>query len=124
MSIRYSLMDYDAVKDDYGKKTEYDIQRRTEVELGLKASKEWPLDEGNAEIYVKGAAIQSSYNGDNLKIGEIENIEATEDGTYGVGEIGVSANTDSGLSFSASASQTFGSDYNDTSFNINLAVSL
>ena len=122
LSVRYSTIDYEEASDNYGKETDYGVQSRTEIEAGVKMTKEWRLDEGKAEIYAKGAVIQSLHEGDNLRIGDINNVQALEDGTLGYGEIGVSAETGDGWTLSASVSHTFGDQYNDTQFNLNVAL--
>ena len=122
LSVRYSTIDYEKASDNYGKETDYGVQSRTEIEAGVKMTKEWRLDEGKAEIYAKGAVIQSLHEGDKLRIGDINNVQALEDGTLGYGEIGVSAETGDGWTLSASVSHTFGDQYNDTQFNLNVAL--
>ncbi len=123
LSVRYSNVDYDAAADNYGKEVEYGVQSRTELEVGIKVTKEWKLDEGKAEVYAKGAAIQSYHSGDKLQIGDVNNVQTLEDGTLGYGEIGFSAEIGDGWTLSASASHSFGNLYNDTQFNLNVAYS-
>ncbi len=122
LSVRYSNVDYDAAADNYGKEVEYGVQSRTELEVGIKVTKEWKLDEGKAEVYAKGAAIQSYHSGDKLQIGDVNNVQTLEDGTLGYGEIGFSAEIGDGWTLSASASHSFASQYNDTQLNLNIAL--
>lgn len=119
-SVFYTQVDFDDVKDKYGKIAKYDTIRQTEIELGAKLEKYLPLDSGIALVYVKPSVVQVITSGDSMVITNSNKMSTYEDGTLGRIELGGRYAITDKLSTYGFANYTFGSDYDATSLGFGL----
>ena len=118
LQVSYQMLSYDNIKDNAGKEIKPETAHRITAEAGVKVEKQWSLDEGKAAIYMKPSVIQTLHGGGKLNFADLDSIHSNEDRTLGRLEIGGNYEVNARWSIGASAAHTFGSDYNDTSFNL------
>ena len=117
--LAYTEIDYDKIKDDYGKEAKYEDVRNLETEVGVKVEKKFELPEGYAKIYVKPSVIQNFGSGD-VEVTSLQEVEGLEDATMGRFELGGSMELSEKWSGYVSTSYTFGSDYENASITAGL----
>ncbi len=119
VALRYARVDYDDIHDDLKKNVKLGDFSRTEAEVGVKLKKDWKLDEGKANAYVKPAIVQTFGDG-SAQFADLGDVSSLDDETLGRLEIGGGFDINEQWNLSASAAYTFGSDYKDTSVNLDL----
>ncbi len=119
LQASYTMLKYDDIKDNAGKNVKFDTAHRVEIDAGVKIKKSWQLDEAKAAIYVKPSLVQTFNSGGDLVLAN-DATNTLDDQTLGRVEIGADFQLDTRWSVGASASHTFNSDYEDTSFNLDL----
>lgn len=119
LQISYTMLKYDDIKDNAGKKVELKTAHRVEAEAGVKLKKSWQLEDGKAAIYVKPGLVQTFNGGGKIAFAR-DSADTLDDQTLGRAEIGADFQIDSRWSAGVSAAYTFNGDYEDTTFNLDL----
>lgn len=119
MRVGYTQINYDKLKDNYGKTADFDDVRNIELEAGVKIEKAFARDRGFGKVYIKPSVIQNIGSGD-VKVTGLQTVEGLEDATLGRVEIGGSMSFNESWSAYLFAAYTFGSDYKNASINAGL----
>lgn len=120
MQVSWTMLDYDDIKDNAGKKYKMETAQRVEAEAGLKIRKSWEFDAGRAALYIKPSIIRTYNFGGEFALTDERKIKALRDETLGRVEAGAEVVVNARWSVGASVSHTFGSDYKETSANLDL----
>jgi len=89
IGVSYTVLDFNKIKDDFGKVAKYDTLGYTEAKAGLKLEKTLSLSGGPAKVYVEPSVIQAITNGDSVVIsGLSDKIDTYHEGTLGRFELG------------------------------------
>lgn len=123
LNLSHTQIDFDDVKDRFGKTAKYKTIRQTEIELGAKLEKYLPMDNGIAKVYVKPSVVQVISGGDKVAITSLDKTSTYEDGTLGRMELGGRYAITDKLSTYGYINYTFGSDYDATSLGLGLNYS-
>ena len=115
----YTQINYDKLKDNYGKTADFDDVRNIELEAGVKIEKAFTRDRGFGKVYVKPSVIQNIGSGD-VNVTGLQTVEGLENSTLGRVEIGGSMSFNDSWSAYLFAAYTFGSDYKNASINAGL----
>ena len=87
MRVGYTQINYDKLKDNYGKTADFDDVRNIEIEAGVKIEKAFARDRGFGKVYIKPSVIQNIGSGD-VNVTGLQTVEGLEDATLGRVEIG------------------------------------
>lgn len=120
MQVSWTMLDYDDIKDNAGKKYKMETAQRVEAEAGLKIRKSWEFDAGRAALYIKPSIIRTYNFGGEFALTDERKIKALRDETLGRVEAGAEVVVNARWSVGASVAHTFGSDYKETSANLDL----
>lgn len=120
MQVSWTMLDYDDIKDNVGKTYKMETAQRVEAEVGLKIRKSWEFDAGRAALYIKPSIIQTYHFGGEFALTDERKIKALRDETLGRVEAGAEVVVNARWSVGASVAHTFGSDYKETSANLDL----
>lgn len=120
MQVSWTMLDYDDIKDNVGKTYKMETAQRVEAEAGLKIRKSWEFDAGRAALYIKPSIIQTYHFGGEFALTDERKIKALRDETLGRVEAGAEVVVNARWSVGASVAHTFGSDYKETSANLDL----
>lgn len=121
IGVAYTQVEFDDIRDNYGKTAAYDTIRETELSAGIKLEKYMPTENGIAKLYVKPSVIQV-LNGDNrVVISGLKKSGAMDDATLGRMELGGRYGFDDHLSAYGWTNYTFGSDYD--AFSVGAGIS-
>ncbi len=123
IQISYQMLDFDSFKDNAGKTIQTEAAHRITAEAGIKLENKWALGKDITTIYVKPSIIQNIHSGGKLSVGQFKTVHTTEDRTLGRLEIGAEFELANQWSMGADIAHTFGSDYNDTAFSLNIKYS-
>lgn len=116
LGISYSRIEFDDIRDGYGKTASYDAVSLTEIEGGLKLEKYIPTEDGLAKVYIKPSIVLVETKGSNVTITGMRNVSSYDEGTLGRIEFGGRYGFSDALSVYGWANYSFGSDYNASSF--------
>ena len=119
MRVGYTQINYDKLKDNYGKTADFDDVRNIELEAGVKIEKAFARDRGFGKVYIKPSVIQNIGSGD-VNVTGLQTVEGLEDATLGRVEVGGSMSFNDNWSAYLFAAYTFGSDYKNASINAGL----
>lgn len=119
----YSQVDFDKLRDQYGKTAKYETLRHGEIELGVKLEKGFELDEGRAKLYVKPSVIQNITDGDGVAISGLDQVEGYHDEMMGRLEFGGRYAISDDLAAYGTISYTKSRHYNATNFSLGLNYS-
>lgn len=117
--LGYTQINYDKLKDQYGKTADFDDVRNIELEAGVKIEKVFARDRGFGKVYIKPSVIQNIGSGD-VNVTGLQTVEGLEDATLGRVEVGSSMSFNDNWSAYLFAAYTFGSDYKNASINAGL----
>lgn len=120
MQVSWTMLDYDDIKDNVGKTYKMETAQRVEAEVGLKIRKSWEFDAGRAALYIKPSIIRTYHFGGEFALTDERKIKALRDETLGRVEAGAEVVVNARWSVGASVAHTFGSDYKETSANLDL----
>ena len=120
LGVYYTHIDYDNLKDCFGKEARYDNIDEVELEAGLKLTKTFMMDEGYANAYIKPSIVQTLISGGDVHVTNMDNVDAIEDATLGRIEMGGSYSFTDNLSAYCWANYTFGTDYEGSAFGLGL----
>lgn len=118
-SIRaeYTMLNYENIKDNAGKKADYHLASQTEIEAGVKLQRVWELDDGAAEIYVKPAVVQTITTGNNVTLTGMGKVKSLENETLGRISVGGGYNVTKDLTIKSDVVYTYNHNYEDASIN-------
>ena len=119
MRVGYTQINYDKLKDNYGKTADFDDVRNIELEAGVKIEKAFARERGFGKVYIKPSVIQNIGSGD-VNVTGLQTVEGLEDATLGRVEVGGSMSFNDNWSAYLFAAYTFGSDYKNASINAGL----
>lgn len=117
VGVRYVHIDFDTLRDGFGKTANYDDASETELELGVKAEKTFEYGSGYGKLFVKPSVVQTFGDGD-VRLTSLGNVSGLEDMTLGRVVAGGSLDLTRQLNGFANVGYTFGSDYRDLNFNL------
>lgn len=117
----YTQVEFDDVKDSFGKTAQFGTAAQTEFEAGVKFEQTISINDGYVKIYFKPGIIQTMVSGDKVRVTSLNAVETMDDATLGRAEVGFSFAMTQNLSAFGAAGYTFGSDYKDTAFNLGLS---
>lgn len=120
MQVSWTMLNYDDIKDNVGKTYKMETAQRVEAEVGLKIRKSWEFDAGRAALYIKPSIIRTYHFGGEFALTDERKIKALRDETLGRVEAGAEVVVNARWSVGASVAHTFGSDYKETSANLDL----
>lgn len=121
IGIVYTQIDFDDIKDNYGKSASFDTIRQTELSAGVKLEKYLWFDDALAKVYIKPSILQVMVSGDKTTITGLRTISTYKDGTLGRIEVGGRYSMTDYLSAYGWANYTFGSDYDATSLGLGIS---
>lgn len=113
LGVFYTGIDYDDMKDEYGKSAEYSMLNQVEGEFGVKLEKTFDHDYGYTKLYVKPSVVQTLNFGNEVKITHLGKVDSLDDQTLGRIEVGGRVALDSKMSLFGYVNYTTGSDYDD-----------
>ncbi len=116
IGIAYTQVDFDDLRDSYGKTASYGTFRQTELTAGIKLEKYLPAENGSAKLYFKPSVIQLLSGGDNVAVSGLRKTEGLDDATLGRVELGGRYGFSERWSAYGWTNYTFGSDYEALSF--------
>lgn len=118
-SIRaeYTMLNYENIKDNAGKKADYHLASQTEIEAGVKLQRVWELDGGAAEIYIKPAVVQTITTGNNVTLTGMGKVKSLENETLGRASVGGGYNVTKDLTIKSDVVYTYNHNYEDASIN-------
>jgi len=119
--VSYQMLNYDNIKDSSEKEIKLEAGHKFEIELGAKIAKEWNIDKNSkVNIYVKPGVIQRMYAGGKLDVEGLESLHTLEDRTIGRVAVGADAQLNTRWNIGGAVAYGFGSDYEDTSLNLDV----
>ena len=119
--VSYQMLNYDNIKDSSEKEIKFEAGHKFEIELGAKIAKEWNIDKNSkVNIYVKPGVIQRMYAGGKLEVEGLESLHTLEDRTIGRVAVGTEAQLNTRWNIGGAVAYGFGSDYEDTSLNLDV----
>ncbi len=113
LGIFYTGIDYDDMKDKYGKSAEYSMLNQIEGEFGIKLERTYEHVYGYSKVYVKPSIIQTVNFGNEVKITHLGKVDSLDDQTLGRIELGGRYALDGKMSLYGYVNYTTGSDYDD-----------
>ncbi len=113
LGVFYSGIDYDDMKDEYGKSAEYSMLHQVEGEFAVKLERTYEHVYGYSKLYIKPSVIQTVNFGNEVKITHLGTVDTLEDQTLGRIELGGRYALDNKMSLFGYINYTTGSDYND-----------
>ncbi len=119
----YTQVDYDDATDSAGKIAKYNTLRQLELEVGVKLTKAFVMDEGYANVYVKPSVVQTLNDGDEVQVSGLREVNTLDDQTLGRVELGGRYGFTEQLSTYGWANHTFGDDYKASTFGLGLSYS-
>ncbi len=120
LGVFYTQVNYDDATDNVGKKAKYGDLQQIELEVGVKLTKAFWLEEGYANLYVKPSIVQTIVDGDEVNITGLGKVNTLDDETLGRIELGGRYGFTDQLSAYGWANYTFGSDYDATTVGLGL----
>ena len=113
LGIFYTGIDYDDMKDKYGKSAEYSMLNQIEGEFGIKLERTYEHVYGYSKVYIKPSIIQTVNFGNEVKITHLGKVDSLDDQTLGRIELGGRYALDGKMSLYGYVNYTTGSDYDD-----------
>ena len=121
--LSYSMLKYDDMKDDYGKRAKFDDINNLEAEVGVKFERTWLYGKLNmAKLYFKPSIIQNMGKGD-VCIKGLPDVDGVKNQTLLRGEVGASVSMGNGWNGFGFVGHSHGSHYSATDFNIGVGYS-
>ena len=115
----YTQIDYDNVKDRYGKEAHYGKLRNLELEASLKLQKTYYRKDGFALVYLRPGVVQNIGSGD-VRVTSLQKVDALENSTLGSLKAGGSLSLDENWSAYFEIGYLFGSGYKNAMMNAGL----
>ena len=115
----YTQIDYDNVKDRYGKEAHYGKLRNLELEASLKLQKTYYRKDGFALVYLRPGVVQNIGSGD-VRVTSLQKVDALENSTLGSLKAGGSLSLDENWSAYFEVGYLFGSGYKNAMMNAGL----
>ena len=115
----YTQIDYDNVKDRYGKEARYGKLRNLELEAALKLQKTYYRKDGFALVYLRPGVVQNIGSGD-VRVTSLQKVDALENSTLGSLKAGGSLSLDENWSAYFEIGYLFGSGYKNAMMNAGL----
>lgn len=116
ISASYTQIDFDDIKDNFGKVAKYDTVSQWELEAGLKLEKQFET----ANVYIMPSIVKPITDGDNVAITGLNNLSTYNDKTLGRVEFGGKYDITTQFSTYGFINHTFGSNYESTSIGLGL----
>lgn len=123
LSASHTILNFNNIHDTYGKTAHYEIMSLTELELALKVSENYSMDNGKYEVYIKPGVVKALSSGDNVAITGMDKSEAYEDNILGRVEVGGNLEFDNNFSLYSFANYTAGSHYESLGLSFGLGYS-
>ena len=115
----YTQIDYDNVKDRYGKEAHYGKLRNLELEASLKLQKTYYRKDGFALVYLRPGVVQNIGSGD-VRVTSLQKVDALENSTLGSLKAGGSLSLNENWSAYFEIGYLFGSGYKNAMMNAGL----
>ena len=120
VGIHYSRIDFEDSDDSVGMLVSYDAMQQFETEAGIKFERFFVSKYGVSNLYLKPSFLQTFNDGNSAEFMGVSDIATLDDDTYVRLEIGGSIQYTPRWKFFGTISNTFNSDYRDTSLNLGL----
>ncbi len=120
VGVQYTRVDFDETKDSNKVTAEYEALGQVKASAGLKIEKYYPSREGVSSVYFEPSVIKTYNSGNTVKLMNSLELPTVEDDTYLRVNVGGSLQLSEGLKAFGTISNTFNSDFRDTSINIGL----
>ena len=123
VGVSYTQVNFDDVKDDYGKTAKYDTISHTELEAGAKLQRSFDIGDSKGSLYLKPSIIQTIASNDEVRVTNIDPLKTHDDALLWRAEIGGQYSVTNDLSVHTFVNYTQGSNYEATSMGLGLSYS-
>lgn len=120
-SVTYTSLSIDDIHDAIDRDIVYEDARQIEAEAGIKLEKSWLFDISTLKTYIRPSIVKTFVSGDTVAISDFNDLQTLEDQVLGRVEIGFNYDLLDNVDTYGSLSQTFGSDYYNTSASLGLS---
>jgi len=120
VGVQYTRVDLDESEDSNKVTATYEALGQVKASAGLKFEKYYTSRDGVSSIYFEPSVIKTYNNGNTVKLMDSLELPTIEDDTYVRLNVGGSLQLSEGLKAFGNVSNTFNSDFRDTSVNIGL----